>query len=151
MEAGLFDEGLRHCEDYDLWLRIAYRRGRIAYHRRVLGRYRSHPGSLSYNAIPMLKALIQVYERALSTMDVNEDTRALLRHQFNKTQAQLELEVGRESLAHGNFEQAKHSLTIAYYFFRTTKLKLALIGLQCAPGFTRSAAKKWQSLISAPN
>jgi glycosyltransferase involved in cell wall biosynthesis len=150
VDAGLFDErvDIRGCEDYDLWLRIACRGGRIGYHREVLGRYRSRPGSLSSDGIAMLKALVEVYEKALSTMDVKRDTRELLRRQLNQTQAQLELEIGKQSLARGNFQEAKHSLTVAYDFFHTTKLKLALLGLQFAPRFTRSAVMIWQKLIS---
>jgi len=137
----------RACEDYDLWLRILYRGGRIAYQKKVLGRYRSHPGSLSKNAMKTLKALMAVYEKAERTMELPEETRGFLRRQLKKTQAQIDLEAGRELLARGEFEQARDALRRANSFFQAAKLKLVTLGLHVAPRLTRFAVMTWQGLL----
>ena len=153
VDAGLFDErvDLRGCEDYDLWLRILYRGGRIAYQRKVLGRHRSHPGGLSRNAMKMSKALAAVYEKAERTMELSEETRGILRRQFNKTQAHFDLEIGKRFLAGGDFEQAKDALKSANDVFHRSKLKLVILGLRVAPRFTRFAVMTWQKLIWLPS
>src|SRR6185503_16342872 len=46
-DVGAFDESIRSCEDFDLWLRIVKNGGRIVYHRQRLVLYRRHEGSLS--------------------------------------------------------------------------------------------------------
>jgi glycosyltransferase involved in cell wall biosynthesis len=148
VDAGLFDESFRCCEDYDLWLRILYRGGRMAYQRKVLGKYRSRPGSLSRNAMKMSETLAAVYEKTERTMDLPEETRASLKRQLNQAQAHFDLESGRNSLAAGDFERAKDSLTKANKFFQRAKLKIAILGLQFAPRFIRLAAITRQRLDS---
>ena len=147
--AGLFDErrDLRGCEDYDLWLRILYHGGRMAYQRRVLGRYRSHPGSLSHNALKMSAARLAVYKKVEQTMQLPEKTRAILQQGMAKAQAHLDLETGRNLLASGDFDRAKDSLTKANHFFHATKLKLAILGLQFAPRVVRLAAAIWHKSV----
>lgn len=150
IDAGLFNEKLdfRGCEDYDLWLRILYRGRHITYRRKVLGRYRSHPGSLSRNAMKMLEAQAAVYEKAARTMDLPEETRARIQHQIARAQARFELEAGKKFLTAGDFDRAKHSLAKADNFFHRAKLKAAILGLQIAPRSTRLGVIAWEKLIS---
>ncbi len=148
VDVGLFDESLRSCEDYDLWLRIIYGGGHIAYQKKVLGRYRSRPGSLSRNNLKMAESLVAVCEKAESRMQLSDETRATLKNQLKQAQAHFDLEAGRNFLAAGDFDRAKHSLTKANYFFRRAKLKLAILGLQIAPRWTRIGVMTWKRLIS---
>jgi Glycosyl transferase family 2 len=149
MDAGLFDENYRRCEDYDLWLRILYRGGHIGYQKRVLGRYRTRPGSLSQDAIKMSKAVIEVCEKAARTMTLPEETWVLLRQQIVGAQARIDLEFGKQFLTSGEFDRAKESLTKANNFFHSAKLKLAILGLQFAPSWTRLAVLTRQGPISS--
>lgn len=150
IEAGLFDErmDLRGCEDFDLWLRVLYQGGQMAYQRKVLGRYRSHPGSLSRNVMKMSETVVKVYEKAERMMDLPEETRAILQKQIARAQAYFDLESGREFLTSGDFDRARDSLTRANHFFHRTKLKVAILGLQFAPRFLRFTAITWQKLVS---
>ncbi|SCK42523.1 Glycosyltransferase involved in cell wall bisynthesis [Variovorax sp. HW608] len=52
-QVGLFDVGLRSCEDWDLWLRIAARGGKFALARDMRSVYRMVPGSMSKNVETM--------------------------------------------------------------------------------------------------
>jgi GT2 family glycosyltransferase len=148
VNAGLFDESFRCCEDYDLWLRILYRGGQMAYQRKVLGRYRVHPGSLSRNSMKMSETVVAVYKKAERTMELQEETRAVLKDKLKQAQARFDLEVGRSSIAAGDFDRAKDSLTKANNFFHRAKLKIAILGLQFTPHWTRLAVLAWQKVIS---
>ena len=150
VDVGLFDERLdfRGCEDYDLWLRILYNGGRIAYQKKVLARYRSRPGSLSHNLLKMSEALKAVYEKVDLEMDLSEETRAVLRKQLAQARAYIDLEAGKQFLAAGDFGRAKDSLTKANAFFRRTKLKMTILGLQFAPRFLRLATITQQKFLS---
>ncbi|MDJ0753650.1 MAG: glycosyltransferase [Ardenticatenaceae bacterium] len=62
LEAGLFDQQLRSCEDWDLWLRLLPEQ-RFIGHSAVLGRYRQHGLSLSKNLDGMHRAAQAVVEK----------------------------------------------------------------------------------------
>ena len=149
VDAGLFDEKFRRCEDYDLWLRILYRRGHIGYQRKVLGRYRTRPGSLSQDGIKMSETLLAVCEKAARTMTLSVETRALLQRQMVGAQAHIHLESGKMLLALGDFDRAKDSFRKADHFFHSAKLKLAIFGLQFAPHWTRLAVLMRQGQVSS--
>jgi glycosyltransferase involved in cell wall biosynthesis len=159
LDAGLFDErvDLRGCEDYDLWLRILYRGGHFAFDRTVLGRYRSHPASLSKSPMKMSLAQAAVYEKTETTMNLSDQTRTILRKKLGEARAQADLEAGRNFLTAGDFDRAKDSLMKANRFFQRAKLRITILGLKLAPRPTRLAVMKWQKLIvgrrqdSAPN
>src|SRR6185369_9743326 len=59
-EAGMFDENLRSCEDFDLWLRMVKNGARLAYHRQQLVLYRRHERSLSSDRVWMTRHLLAV-------------------------------------------------------------------------------------------
>lgn len=62
MALGGFDEGLRRCEDYDLYLRIA-RSYPIASHPEIIAEYRWHGHNMSRNTEEMLRAALAVHGR----------------------------------------------------------------------------------------
>ncbi len=147
VDAGLFDESFRRCEDYDLWLRVLYRNGQMAYQRKVLGRYRSHPGYLSCDAMKMLEHLAAINEKPARTKLLPEETRAMLRKQIAQAQAYFDLESGRKFLTSGDFDRAKDSLTKANEFLNRTKFKLAILGLRVAPILVRWGMLAWQKFV----
>jgi len=148
VDAGAFDESLPRCEDYDLLLRILYRGGRMMYHKKVLGRYRIRPGSMSQDAVKVSKALIAIYKNADKTMELPKEIRAKLQKQIALSQAGFDLETGRNLLVAGDFSRAKDSLTRANNFFSRAKLKVVILGLKWAPSWTRLAVITWVKLIS---
>jgi glycosyltransferase involved in cell wall biosynthesis len=63
-QVGLFDETLRSCEDYDMWLRIS-RVWEIDFVPQPLALYRISPNQMSQNLERMLANQIQVKKKAL--------------------------------------------------------------------------------------
>jgi glycosyltransferase involved in cell wall biosynthesis len=59
---GGFDEGLRRCEDYDLYLRLALSYP-IASHPEIVAEYRWHGANVSNNREEMLRAVLVVLDR----------------------------------------------------------------------------------------
>ncbi len=61
-ELGGFDESLRTCEDYDLYLRLAATHS-LASHAEIVAEYRRHARNMSSNLPKMLEAVLKVHDR----------------------------------------------------------------------------------------
>lgn len=135
VRAGLFDEAewLRGSEDFDLWLRIAKHGGRIAYHRRVLLRYRRRNGSLSCDPIGIFRRALRVLDKAERTLNLTPSEAEAIRHARSRFLAWLRLYEGKSALRRGDAKAAGDALREAYAFFRNPKIALALLGLRFAP------------------
>jgi hypothetical protein len=73
MDCGLFDQSLRSCEDWDLWLRILPGHQLIG-SSECLVRYRLHGDSLSTNPIGMQRATLQVIEKHFGIDNENRES-----------------------------------------------------------------------------
>jgi glycosyltransferase involved in cell wall biosynthesis len=72
--AGLFDESLRICEDYHLYLRIA-RQAPLARHAACVVEYRKHNANISQSQDRMLASTMVVLDRMESTLTDSERRR----------------------------------------------------------------------------
>ena len=66
---GVFDEGLRSCEDYDLWVRFLWGGERVGLLNEPLAYYRLRRGSLFDNRKLILQDTLFVIERAVDAVD----------------------------------------------------------------------------------
>jgi glycosyltransferase involved in cell wall biosynthesis len=147
LDAGLFDERLAMCDDYEMWLRLAYHGCRITYHSAPLGRVRiGRPNSLSASNARMLAALVAILSNVKAEWKLSESQRAQLQEKLEETQALLALERGKELLKQSQFRQARALLEEANGQLRRGKLKITLLGLRIAPGFTAFAARSWERM-----
>lgn len=147
LRAGLFDPELRRAEDFDLWLRILKQGGRITYQRRILGRYRRHPGSLSSNDAAMSEGVLQVLDKAAGYPDITPAQRQAIECQRAVERARLELHKGKTAFAEGDAESAAAHLSKANAHFHSTKLALVVLLLRFAPSFLQALAEFRNRLI----
>lgn len=138
IDAGLFDEAFIRCEDFDLWLRLAHRGGRIAYQTQVLARHRAHAASLAADDLLMFEAQIKVLEKTLRLLSLTAAQRELVERQLVSCAAVIDLERGKRHFAAGEYEQAAQALRRANDFYRTRKLRLVLWALRAAPRVLRA-------------
>jgi GT2 family glycosyltransferase len=131
--AGMFDESLRSCEDFDLWLRIVRNGGRIIYHRRPLVLYRRHEGSLSSDRVWMVRNLLAVFEKCAASFELTPDEKEILDEQITANRAQLHLFEGKHQLQAGQTQAALNSFQRANEHLRTTKLASVIFLLRHAP------------------
>ncbi len=132
-EAGMFDESLRSCEDFDLWLRIAKRGGHITYHRRPLVLYRRHAGSLSSDRVWMTKHLLAVFEKSARTFALTPAEKQMLNEQITEHRAMLHLFEGKHQLTAGDARAALASFEKANEHLRSSKLAFVIFVLRYAP------------------
>ena len=132
-EAGLFDENLRSCEDFDLWLRMVKNGARLAYHRRRLVLYRRHEGSLSSDRVWMTRHLLAVFEKCEQNLDLTTAETEALKERISHHRAMLGLFEGKRALSAGGASAALVHFQKANEELRSPKLAFVLFILRHAP------------------
>ena len=140
-EAGLFDETIRHSEDHDLWLRVVYAGGRMAYQRQVLLRRNVRPDSQGSAPASLLAGEGRTLRKLDRDLDLSSRTRALLAQRLRIIEAELAFIEGKAFVLAGEREKACESLSRANALVPTTKLRALLIGLRLAPRLTVLGAR----------
>ena len=138
ISAGYFDESLKSSEDFDLWLRIIKKGGRIAYHQRTLVRYRRRPDSLSANPIWMYQHVLEVLGKMERTHELTESEHLAVIQATERFSAGLALCEGRKAFFQGNAVEAIEKLSEANRFLKKGKLAFLISTLRIAPGIALS-------------
>jgi len=144
LDAGLFDEALPRCDDYDMWLRVACHGAKISYQQKPLGWVRpGRPGSLGQSEIKMHEAGLEILIKLEKSLALQPTVRAAVTKALARERALIELESAKLSLSKGAFGEARDSLRKANAFFQSHKLRLVILGLQLAPRLTGIGVKVW--------
>ena len=151
-DAGMFDESMRSCEDFDLWLRVVKNGGRIGYHRQPLVLYRRHEGSLSSDRVWMVRNLLAVFDKCAATLQLTPEERAILEEETTAKRAMFHLFQGKHQLNAGDTASALVSFQKANEHLRRRKLSAVIFMLRYAPGLVRRAyAARERSLAQQPD
>jgi len=104
--AGLFDESLTRCDDYDMWLRAAFHGAKIAYTHKVQARMsQGRPGSLGASRVKMTEAYWVILDKALRTLPLTESDRVVVQDQATKVRALYLLDEGKYYSLHSALPQ----------------------------------------------
>jgi glycosyltransferase involved in cell wall biosynthesis len=141
VRAGLFDEDLPRCDDYDMWLRAAFHGAKIGYTQRVQARLADgRPGSLGASRARMAEAGWTILKKAEETLSLSDGERDMVHKRTNDLYRLYLVQEGKLQLQEGNFDKAKKLLSEANSDLRSSKISLVLLGLSIAPGATRKLA-----------
>ena len=144
VRAGLFDESLARCDDYDMWLRAAFHGAKIGYTQRVQARLTDgRRGSLGASSAKMAEACWKILQKTEQTLPLTDNDRDVVQKRANEIHARYLLEEGKFQLYQGQFDKAKKLLSEANSYFRRSKVSLVLLGFSIAP----SATSKLASLV----
>jgi len=150
--AGMFDESIRSCEDFDLWLRIVKSGGRIIYHRRPLVLYRRHEGSLSSDRVWMTRNLLAVFEKCAARFELTPNEKEILNQHIIEQRAMLNLFEGKHALKAGKTTAALASFQKANEHLRKPKLAAVIFLLRYAPALVAWVfAARERSLAKQPD
>jgi glycosyltransferase involved in cell wall biosynthesis len=145
--AGGFDENLRRCEDFDMWLRLAFAGGRMAYHPDAEVYHRIHDVSLSVDSLAMIKDRVRVYEKMASTLTLSKEQRQIIRHMITKSQSDGYVEQLKDSLEREKYAEARLAAQHANSVESTWKIKIAMVGLRIAPRLFRTLHRARMGLL----
>jgi glycosyltransferase involved in cell wall biosynthesis len=146
VRAGGWDPEMRHAEDFDLWLRIAARGGKILYNPQVLAGYRIRPGSQTGNPAAMYGGQIRTCQKALRNVKVTARQRELLEWRIAWATAGQHLVEGKRALASGDTAAARAHFRQAFPHAGSNKLRAIQAGLYLFPAATAALVKRFQLL-----
>jgi glycosyltransferase involved in cell wall biosynthesis len=137
LDAGLFDPNFRRSEDFDLWLRMAHRGVRMAYHATILGEHTLREEGLSSDHDALREAQIAVYRKLLATLELSAEESSLIRAEIARCEAILELDKGKDHLISGRYAAAAVAIRQANRFYHRPQLRATLTLLAIAPWAVR--------------
>ena len=137
LEAGMFDEQFRRCEDYDLWLRLAAAGVRMTFTREIQIAHRPANG-LAASGDLMKQALIAVYQKALATQKLTEEQTSVVRAKIANISLAIQFERAKQFLLEGKFAEAVECTDRAKEITPLWKLRLAKLGLRLFPHVLQS-------------
>lgn len=132
LDAGLFDESMDRCEDYDLWLRMARNGVGITFTHEVQMCHRLGNG-LAGNSELMKRGRIRVYEKALSAGALTEQQSRMIREKIEAIEADVQLELSKQALLAGDFERARNAAREANAAAASWKLRATVLGMRLFP------------------
>lgn len=133
LSEGGFDEELYRCEDFDMWLRLAFSGWQMSYHPDAEVYHRIHDVSLSADSVAMIRDRVRVYEKTASTLKVSEEQRQIISHMITKSQSDGYIEQLKEALDREDYSEAREAAERALAVESTWKLRLARLGLRISP------------------
>jgi glycosyltransferase involved in cell wall biosynthesis len=149
IKAGLFDEKLPRCDDYDMWVRAAFCGAKINYSRRVQARLNGgRPGSLGQSRVKMAEGYWVILEKLLKTLPLSPTQRDLVTRRTAEIKARYLVEQGKSQLYEGRFDKARELLKEANRSLRQRKVSLAVMGLSVAPTMTSRLILLWNRLLN---
>ena len=147
IKAGLFDESLVRCEDFHLWLRMAYQGARMAYQQKTLAFHRVCNG-LSGDTVRMQEARVEVFQKVLAGLVLSLEQQKLVRLQMETYAARTKLEKCKTQLLSGEYREAIANLKSANAFLQKRKFKWALLGVRVMPGLLRYLYPVYERLMA---
>lgn len=141
MEAGLFDESFRRCEDFDLWLRVVLCGGKIIYHSQVIASYRRRADSLTTHSRKMFEAKMGVLKKLESDPRLTDSDRVHLENLEKRWTAEADLVFGKQAFEEGKLEEAVRYMAAANAYFKKPKLTLVHFMMKYFPAILRLSMK----------
>ena len=147
VKAGLFDETLLRCDDYDMWVRAAFYGAKIGYSRKVQALLNDgRTGSLGASKFRMVEAYWMILEKTQDILPLDQTQRGLVRQRATEIKSRSKYEQAKCELGDGHFGSAIRLLSEANQQWRKTKLTITLAGLKIAPGLTWKVWSFWGRL-----
>lgn len=148
IEAGLFDEQLVRCEDFDLWLRMAFRGAPMTHHSQAHVCRTVSGSGLSANGYLMKRARIAVLDKINSSLPLSPAQRELLNKRRRLNEAMSQLDRVKQCMITGEFDKALEDACQAASVLPSWKLRLAVSGLRRAPHLLRAAYQVHKQVLS---
>ena len=137
IKAGMFDETLLRCDDYDMWVRTAFHGAKIAYSTKVQARMPvGRPGSLSQSRAKMAEGYVTILEKYKISLPLQPVDRETVEKRARQIRAKYYLEEGKSKLDQCEYGEARKALAQANEYYGKASISMTVFGLGVAPAAT---------------
>jgi GT2 family glycosyltransferase len=133
LKAGLFDESFRRCEDFDMWLRLAFGGARMTYHSDAQVFHRMNEAGLSADRLSMKRARIRVYEKIAASLPITIEQQEIIHKLVANTKADCHIDEMKHALEQGDYKAALECGNHAKAIKSNWKLATSLLALRAFP------------------
>jgi GT2 family glycosyltransferase len=137
IDAGMFDERYRRCEDFDLWLRMSFRGAKMDLLRQAGIEHRLLAGGLSSDPILLKKALIEIYKKVLATLPVSAKQKRTTEALIARTEGLCQMDLVKRYLREGNYPEARVAAGKAAALLQDGKSRTVALAVWIAPWAVR--------------
>ena len=151
LDAGLFDINSRCCEDYDMWVRIADRGGRLAYQQKVLALRRLHSQAITADPSYVIDSQVAVFRKLGGSLPLIPVHQAIVQKQIARCMAEIRLHRSKADLMAGKYSEAASGVRFANDYFQSRKLRSVEWIIRLMPRTVRlfyRTRNKWYSEVS---
>lgn len=133
LRAGLFDETFWRCEDFEMWLRLAFRGAPMAYHSDADVFHRVSVGSLSADRLAMKRDRIRVYEKLIRSFPLSRRQHATIEKLVADIRRDCDVSILKDLLESADYQNALVVAGRVNTRGSSWKLTLAHLGLRFVP------------------
>jgi GT2 family glycosyltransferase len=137
IDAGLFDERYRRCEDFDLWLRMSFRGAKMDLLRRVGIEHRLLAGGLSSDPLLLKQALIEIYKKVLATLPVSAKQKRTTQELIARTEGLCQIDLVKRYLREGRYPEARLAAGKAAALLQDGRSRRVALAVGIAPWAVR--------------
>jgi glycosyltransferase involved in cell wall biosynthesis len=150
LQAGLFDQRFKHCEDFDLWARVLFRGFRIDYSRQIQIVRRLSNG-LSSDTDSMKRSRLAVLQKLSSQLPLSEAQKRVVLQRQAYVASLLQLELCKKALLAGELGEALKAAQSAKTAFDTWKMRIVVLTLRVAPRFLAVMYRAYTGILAWRN
>jgi cellulose synthase/poly-beta-1,6-N-acetylglucosamine synthase-like glycosyltransferase len=147
IEAGLFDESMRRCEDYDLWLRMAHNGVRMTFTRDIQIYHRLANG-LAADSDQMKSARLKVIEKSSALPNLTDAQRAVVQQRIRELKFDLQFNRAKTFLLNERFPEARQAAREAAEAAPNWRLRLLQTGMYLFPHILQRAYRAHISRVA---
>ena len=137
MDAGLFDEHYRRCEDFDLWVRMSFRGAKMDLLRQVGIEHRLLADGLSSDGFLLKQAQTEVYKKVLATLPVSAKQKTLIQELIGRTEGLCQMDLVKRYLREGHYPEARLAADKAASLLQDRRSRRVALVVRIAPWAVR--------------
>jgi hypothetical protein len=137
IDAGLFDERYRRCEDFDFWLRMSLRGAKMDFIRRVGVERRELPTGFCADLQLMLDARIEIYRKTSMSLPLSDARQELITSMMAWHKGSWQTELAKRYLREGRYPEARAAADKAAALLQDRRSRRVALAVWIAPWAVR--------------